>query len=122
MRGAGQARLRVLPTATLDDPERTDLLLVPGGPGVAALMADDVVLQFLCRMAGSARYVTSVCTGSLVLGAAGPLLTGLSGDDALGACAMAAEARRDAGRGTGRRRSQPHHRRGRDLGIDSRCG
>ncbi|MFO1456894.1 MAG: DJ-1/PfpI family protein [Steroidobacteraceae bacterium] len=72
---AAQAKpgLRVLPTATLDDLERTDLLLVPGGPGVAALMADDVVLQFLCRMAGSARYVTSVCTGSLVLGAAGLL-------------------------------------------------
>lgn len=65
--------LRVLPSATFEDLRSTDLLLVPGGPGVAAVMQDEVVLEFLRRMADSARYVTSVCTGSLVLGAAGLL-------------------------------------------------
>jgi cyclohexyl-isocyanide hydratase len=65
--------LRVLPSCTFESLPRTDLLLVPGGPGVAALLADDEVLGFLRRMASTARYVTSVCTGSLVLGAAGLL-------------------------------------------------
>lgn len=65
--------LRVLPSVTLGALQRTDLLLVPGGPGVSALMGDDEVLDFLLRLAGAARYVTSVCTGALVLGAAGLL-------------------------------------------------
>ncbi|MCU0757675.1 MAG: DJ-1/PfpI family protein [Steroidobacteraceae bacterium] len=65
--------LRVLPSCSFESLARTDLLLVPGGPGVAALLADDEVLGFLRRMASTARYVTSVCTGALVLGAAGLL-------------------------------------------------
>ena len=65
--------LRVLPSIRFEDLARTDLLLVPGGQGVAALLGDDEVLAFACRMAGTARYVTSVCTGSLLLGAAGLL-------------------------------------------------
>ena len=50
-----------------------DLLCIPGGPGVAALMEDAEVLAFVQRQAPGLRYLTSVCTGSLVLGAAGLL-------------------------------------------------
>ncbi len=49
------------------------LLCVPGGPGTVEAMGDAVFLRQLRRLAGSARYVTSVCTGSLLLGAAGLL-------------------------------------------------
>lgn len=50
-----------------------DILVVPGGGGVAALMEDGETLAFIRSVAGGARYVTSVCTGALVLGAAGLL-------------------------------------------------
>ena len=63
----------LLPTATFDEVDSAHLLCVPGGPGVAALMEDEETLIFLRRIARSARFVTSVCTGSLVLGAAGLL-------------------------------------------------
>jgi len=46
---------------------------VPGGPGVNAMMEDSEVLGWLREQAAGARYVTSVCTGSLILGAAGLL-------------------------------------------------
>ena len=49
------------------------LLCVPGGFGTAAAMEDAVYLDALRRLAARARYVTSVCTGSLLLGAAGLL-------------------------------------------------
>ncbi len=67
--------LRILPTTTFADCPQADILFVPGGPGQAALMDDPEVLGFLRRQAERAAYVTSVCTGSLVLAAAG-LLTG----------------------------------------------
>ena len=63
----------MLPDTTLADCPPLDLVCVPGGPGVAALMEDTEVLDFLRRQAAGARYVTSVCTGALVLGAAGLL-------------------------------------------------
>jgi cyclohexyl-isocyanide hydratase len=47
--------------------------MVPGGPGQQDLMEDEGVLAFLRKQAAGAKYVTSVCTGSLVLGAAGLL-------------------------------------------------
>jgi cyclohexyl-isocyanide hydratase len=65
--------LRILPHATLRDCPPLDLVCVPGGPGVSALMEDAEVLDWLRGQAQSVRYVTSVCTGSLVLGAAGLL-------------------------------------------------
>jgi len=65
--------LGLLPTTRFADCPPLDVICVPGGPGVLALMEDAEVLDFLRRMAASARYVTSVCTGSLVLGAAGLL-------------------------------------------------
>ncbi len=65
--------LAIVPTATLDHCPPLDLICVPGGPGQVALMEDGEVLDFLRRVAPGCRYVTSVCTGSLVLGAAGLL-------------------------------------------------
>jgi cyclohexyl-isocyanide hydratase len=63
------------PTATFDEvPEDLDVLFVPGG-NMFALLADPEVLHFLKSRGDRARYVTSVCTGSLLLGGAG-LLTG----------------------------------------------
>jgi cyclohexyl-isocyanide hydratase len=67
--------LTISPSKTLADCPQTDILFVPGGFGQAELMDDDEVLDFLRKQADGARYVTSVCTGSLVLAAAG-LLTG----------------------------------------------
>jgi cyclohexyl-isocyanide hydratase len=65
--------LRLLPYATLRDCPQLDVICVPGGPGVNALMEDAEVLDWLRRQAEQARYVSSDCTGSLVLGAAGLL-------------------------------------------------
>ena len=53
--------------------ERCDLICIPGGPGTAAAMLDEVFIRQVQRLAKDARYVTSVCTGSLILGAAGLL-------------------------------------------------
>ncbi|KQS71713.1 AraC family transcriptional regulator [Rhizobium sp. Leaf371] len=50
-----------------------DVLCVPGGAGVNALLTDDETLAFVRDKAAKARFVTSVCTGSLVLGRAGLL-------------------------------------------------
>jgi cyclohexyl-isocyanide hydratase len=65
----------LMPTTTFADcPEDLDVLFVPGGlKGSVALMQDRSVLDFLARKAETARFVTSVCTGALVLGAAGLL-------------------------------------------------
>jgi cyclohexyl-isocyanide hydratase len=65
--------LTMLPTETFAACDRLDMLCVPGGPGINDLLSDAEVLLFVRRMARDARYVTSVCTGSLVLGAAGLL-------------------------------------------------
>ena len=58
---------------TMADCPKLDVICVPGGPGVGALMEDEETLAFLREKARTAKYVTSVCTGSLVLGAAGLL-------------------------------------------------
>jgi cyclohexyl-isocyanide hydratase len=68
--GSGMA---LLPTTTLADCPPLDVLFVPGGFGNRALAKDQQVLEFLRRQGNQARYVTSVCTGALVLGAAGLL-------------------------------------------------
>ena len=70
--GAGGG-MRLLPTATFAECPKLDLICVPGGAGMNALLDDGETLDFLRRQARTARYVTSVCTGSLVLGAAGLL-------------------------------------------------
>ncbi|RON38075.1 dimethylglycine dehydrogenase [Pseudomonas frederiksbergensis] len=61
------------PTTTFDDCPALDVICIPGGSGVGPLMEDEVTLAFIKAQAANARYVTSVCTGSLVLGAAGLL-------------------------------------------------
>lgn len=65
----------VTPTTTFDEcPKNLDLLFVPGGvPGTFTMMEDKEVLDFLIEQGKTARYITSVCTGSLILGAAGLL-------------------------------------------------
>jgi cyclohexyl-isocyanide hydratase len=59
--------------ARLADVPRCDLLCVPGGVGVVDAIGDERFLSELRRLARGARYVSSVCTGSLALGAAGLL-------------------------------------------------
>lgn len=65
--------MQLTPDTVFDDCAPLDVICVPGGAGVAALLEDDTALAFLRRQSRDARYVTSVCTGSLVLGAAGLL-------------------------------------------------
>lgn len=65
--------LSLVPTVTLADCPPLDLLCVPGGAPVAPVMRDEAVLAWLRRQAETASYVTSVCTGSLILAAAGLL-------------------------------------------------
>jgi cyclohexyl-isocyanide hydratase len=65
--------MHILPTTTFADCPPLDLICVPGGAGVNPLLGDAETLDFIRRQAESARYVTSVCTGALVLGAAGLL-------------------------------------------------
>jgi cyclohexyl-isocyanide hydratase len=66
--------ISVLPTSTFASCRTDfDVLLVPGGLGTADAIEDDEVLDFLAEAGKNARYVTSVCTGSLLLGAAGLL-------------------------------------------------
>lgn len=57
----------------LTDVEACDVLVVPGGFGTTEAMGNPAFLDEIRRLAWGARYVTSVCTGSLVLGAAGLL-------------------------------------------------
>lgn len=65
--------LGLVPTTAFADCPPLDIVFVPGGNGQVALMTDPVVLDFLRHHGRTARYVTSVCTGALVLGAAGLL-------------------------------------------------
>lgn len=66
--------IAVQPTATFDEcPKDLDVLFVPGGPGMIPAMQDPEVLAFLNDRGSRAKYVTSVCSGSLILGAAGLL-------------------------------------------------
>lgn len=65
--------LKLIADRALSELERTDLLLVPGGPGTRALEQDAALLAELRRLAAGARIVASVCTGALLLGAAGLL-------------------------------------------------
>ena len=69
-----QGGLRLLPDTTLAECPQLDVICVPGGPGVLDLMGDPEVLSFLRTRAAEARFVGSICTGSLVLGAAGLLM------------------------------------------------
>ena len=65
--------MQIVPTVTYADCPQVEVIMVPGGPGQQDLMEDEETLGFLRTQAAGAKYVTSVCTGSLVLGAAGLL-------------------------------------------------
>ena len=65
--------MQIVPTVTYDTCPPLDVVMVPGGPGQQDLMEDEAALSFLRRQAAGAKFVTSVCTGSLVLAAAGLL-------------------------------------------------
>lgn len=65
--------MAIQPTTTFDTCPALDIICVPGGPGQINLMEDEEVLSFIRAQSKQAKLVTSVCTGSLVLGAAGLL-------------------------------------------------
>jgi cyclohexyl-isocyanide hydratase len=70
---ASDSVLTLMPTVTFAECPQLDVICVPGGLGTDDMINDEEMLAFLRTQAGGAKYVTSVCTGSLVLGAAGLL-------------------------------------------------
>jgi cyclohexyl-isocyanide hydratase len=67
------AGFSILPTATFADVGRADILCVPGGIACVDMIEDEEVLAWVAEVGGAASWVTSVCTGSLILAAAGLL-------------------------------------------------
>ena len=67
------AALTIPPTATFADCLPADVICVPGGFGVDDAINDEALMEFVKREGARAQYVTSVCTGAFVLGAAGLL-------------------------------------------------
>lgn len=67
------AGFALLPTTTFADSVQPDILCIPGGFGVNDAMEDAATLAWVKRVAADATWVTSVCTGALLLGAAGLL-------------------------------------------------
>ena len=67
------AGFSIMPTATFDQVPRADVLCVPGGMGVAGVIDHPPALNWVRQVGAEAEWVTSVCTGALVLGAAGLL-------------------------------------------------
>jgi cyclohexyl-isocyanide hydratase len=65
--------MQIVPTMKFSECPQLDLICVPGGSGMNALLNDEETLGFIRAQAKGARYITSVCTGALVLGAAGLL-------------------------------------------------
>jgi cyclohexyl-isocyanide hydratase len=65
--------MAITPTITFADCPQLDVVCVPGGMGTDDAVNDEEILAFVKKQAAGAKYVTSVCTGSLVLGAAGLL-------------------------------------------------
>ncbi|MCS6555163.1 DJ-1/PfpI family protein [Curtobacterium flaccumfaciens] len=65
--------LALVPTVTIGDAGPADVLVVPGGDGAFDAMLDPDVVAFVRRQAEHATWITSVCTGAFVLGAAGLL-------------------------------------------------
>src|SRR5690349_6807482 len=57
----------ILPTATFDQATTADIICIPGGPGSTDVMEDDESLAWVNAIAADAKWVTSVCTGSLIL-------------------------------------------------------
>ena len=70
---ASDSVMMLTPTVSFADCPQLDVVCVPGGGGTDDMVNDEEMLAFLRKQAEGAKYVTSVCTGSLVLGAAGLL-------------------------------------------------
>ena len=67
------AGFSIVATAAFDEVKAADILCIPGGIGVADVMEDEQAMAWVRRIGAQAQWVTSVCTGSLILGAAGLL-------------------------------------------------
>jgi len=65
--------LSLVPTHTFANCPNLDLICIPGGFGVCEVIGDKDTIDFVRQQARGAKYVTSVCTGAFVLGAAGLL-------------------------------------------------
>lgn len=61
----------LLPTVAFADCPQADIMCVPGGVGVADALSDSALIAFVSEQAKGAQWVTSVCTGAFILGAAG---------------------------------------------------
>jgi cyclohexyl-isocyanide hydratase len=117
--------LTLTPTTTFADCPQLDVICVPGGAGSDDMVNDEEMLDFLRRQAAGAKYITSVCTGALVLGAAG-LLRGYRATTHWTAMEFLEKFGGDPYQDAGLRRPQPHHRRRRhrrhrfraDAGLD----
>jgi putative intracellular protease/amidase len=68
-----QGSLAIVADATLDDVAHPDILVVPGGPGTEQAMGDEPTLAWIRTAHETSQWTTSVCTGSLILAAAGIL-------------------------------------------------
>ena len=67
------AGFAIMPTATFDEITEADILCIPGGIGVTSVMMEEDAMAWVRGVGSTAQWVTSVCTGSLILGAAGLL-------------------------------------------------
>ncbi len=74
--GQGSPSLGLVADHTFDEVPSPDMVIIPGGMGTRSMVKDETVLAWVRRVHQSTKWTTSVCTGSLVLGAAG-LLKGL---------------------------------------------
>lgn len=66
--------LRLLPNATRETAKKSDIIVVPGGAGIDTAMLDPEWVAYVRQEAARSRYIFGVCTGSLLLGAAGLLV------------------------------------------------
>jgi transcriptional regulator GlxA family with amidase domain len=64
--------MRVLPDATIENCGALDVILIPGGQGTRREVENKHLLGWIAQTAKSAKWVTSVCTGAMLLTAAGP--------------------------------------------------
>lgn len=63
----------IVPTISFTDCPQADILCVPGGHGVRLAISDAAIVEFVRTQSVNANWITSVCTGALILGAAGLL-------------------------------------------------
>ena len=112
---ASDCVLTLTPTITFADCPQLDVICVPGGVGSDDMVNDAEMLDFLRQQSAGAKYITSVCTGSLVLGAAG-LLRGYNATTHWTAMDMLALVRGNPDQDPGLCRPQPRHRRRRHRG------